>query len=334
MQQDLENLLQAASQAIATAVNLDAVEQLRVRYLGKKGELTDLLKGVSQLPKEQRKEAGMAVNQAKQHMLELLKQKHEQCQKAHLAEKLAREVIDVTLPGRGQNLGSLHPVTKVMNRAVELFSSLGFSVEEGPEIEDEYHNFSALNMPKHHPARASQDTFYLEGERLLRTHTSSVQIHVMQQQAPPLRIITPGRVYRCDSDQTHTPMFHQLEGLVIDEHSTFADLKGLLHDFISQFFEADMELRFRPSYFPFTEPSAEVDIRWKTAAGEQNDQWLEVLGCGMVHPNVLRNVDIDPDRYSGFAFGLGLDRLAMLRYGINDLRLMFDNDLRFLEQFK
>ena len=333
MQQDLDELLESAKGAISEAGDLSLLEGIRVQYLGKKGKLTELLKGVSQLPKEQRPEMGKAVNQAKSQVVNLLTDQQQRLEEMALKLRLEQEKVDVTLAGRGQRSGHLHPVSKVRHRVVELFSSLGFTEVEGPEIEDDFHNFTALNIPPHHPARAEQDTFYLPGDLLLRTHTSSVQIRTMQQQQPPLRIITPGRVYRCDSDQTHTPMFHQLEGLVVDEHCTFSDLKGLLHHFFNCFFEADIELRFRPSYFPFTEPSAEVDIRRLDTNGKPIGDWLEVLGCGMVHPNVLTNVNIDPERYTGFAFGLGLDRLAMLRYAIGDLRMMFENDVRFLEQF-
>jgi phenylalanyl-tRNA synthetase alpha chain len=333
MQQDLDTLLSTALADISAADNLTALEQLRVKYLGKKGSLTEMLKAVSSLPKEQRPVMGKAVNIAKQQLNTTLQERQAQLAKIALEYKLSAEKIDVTLPGRGQLPGGLHPVTKVRERVRRLFASLGFSEAEGPEIEDDFHNFTALNIPQHHPARASQDTFYLAGDRLLRTHTSSVQIRVMEGAEPPFRIITPGRVYRCDSDQTHTPMFHQLEGLVVDQSCTFADLKGLLTEFFNLFFETNIELRFRPSYFPFTEPSAEVDIRHLDDKGQPLNDWLEVLGCGMVHPNVLQNVNIDPEKYTGFAFGLGLDRLAMLRYGINDLRIMFDNDYRFLEQF-
>jgi len=333
MQQNIDKLLLQVEQAILAARDLAELDQVRVDFLGKKGQVTELLKGVSALPKEQRPEAGKLINIAKRSIMDKLKQQHDVLKEAMLQEKLRQEVVDVTLPGIGQQLGSLHPVTKVTQRVVELFKTLGFTVADGPEIEDDRHNFSALNIPEHHPARTLQDTFYLQEGGLLRTHTSPVQIRVMENSKPPFRIITPGRVYRCDSDQTHTPMFHQCEGLLIEKHCTFADLKGLLHDFLSQFFEAKIELRFRPSYFPFTEPSAEVDIRVLDEVGKPQNDWLEVLGCGMVHPNVLRNLNVDPDEYIGFAFGVGLDRLAMLRYDITDLRIMFENDLRFLQQF-
>ncbi|MCH9769470.1 MAG: phenylalanine--tRNA ligase subunit alpha [Gammaproteobacteria bacterium] len=331
MQQQLSSLLDGARQAITQAIDEAAIEQIRVSYLGKKGELTQLLKGVSQLPVEERPKLGQAINQAKQELQTLLNQRSNDLRQHALEQQLKAQTIDVTLPGRGLAQGTLHPITRVRQRCVELFASMGFAVAEGPEIEDDYHNFEALNFPENHPARDTQDTFYFADGRLLRTHTSPAQIRVMQDSAPPLRIITPGRVFRCDSDQTHTPMFHQLEGFAVDVDITFADLKGILQDFFNQFFETELTLRFRPSFFPFTEPSAEVDIQYKTKTGDT--AWLEVLGCGMIHPNVLTNVKIDPDKYSGFAFGLGLDRMAMLRYGVNDLRLFFENDLRFLEQF-
>ena len=301
---------------------------MRVKYLGKKGQLTELLKSLGQASPEERPKLGKIINRAKQELQALLAQQEAQLQTKALKARIAEETIDVTLPGRGNNLGSLHPLSRVHERAVQLFEGMGFIVAEGPEIEDDYHNFEALNIPSHHPARAEQDTFYFSDGLLLRTHTSPVQIRVMEKQKPPLRVITPGRVYRRDFDQTHTPMFHQIEGLLVDQHCTFADLKGLLQDFFKKFFETDIRLRFRPSYFPFTEPSAEVDIQWQDDSG-----WLEVVGCGMVHPNVLTNVNIDSDKYTGFAFGIGLDRLAMLRYGINDLRMFYENDLRFLSQF-
>lgn len=338
MKDELKNLVSEAKQGIQIAETHAELESLRVKLFGKKGELTELLKNVSQLSVEERPIYGKEINLIKQELQHLLEEKEKDVHQREMQAKLARESIDVTLPGRGENIGSLHPVTRVLRRVTELFSSMGFTVEQGPEIEDEFHNFEALNIPSHHPARAEVDTFYFPNGYLLRTHTSPVQIHVMQRQGPPLRIITPGRVYRRDSDHTHTPMFHQLEGLLVDEQCTFADLKGMLQLFFNRFFETELRLRFRPSYFPFTEPSAEVDIEHQLCEGQGcrtcgYSGWLEVLGCGMVHPNVLKNVDIDPQRYSGFAFGLGLDRLAMLRYGVDDLRLFFENDLRMLEQF-
>jgi phenylalanyl-tRNA synthetase alpha chain len=329
MQHDIDKLIRQAEEQIAEAQDLPSLDAVRVNFLGKKGLLTGLLKGVSALPKEQRPVMGQAVNKAKRALSDRLGQQQQILTDKLLAAQLDNDKLDVTLAGKLVHPGKVHPVTQVKHRVISLFSQLGFTVAEGPEIEDDYHNFSALNIPEHHPARALQDTFYIDDDTVLRTHTSPVQIRVMENQKPPIRVITPGRVFRCDSDQTHTPMFHQCEGLLIDKHVSFADLKGLLHDFLKLFFEMDIDVRFRPSYFPFTEPSAEVDIRRLDGDGD----WLEVMGCGMVHPNVLRNVNIDPDEYLGFAFGLGLDRLAMLRFGINDLRLMFDNDLRFLQQF-
>jgi len=339
MQQQLEALLGTARESIDQVCELRDLEELRVRYLGKKGELTDLLKNVSSLPKEQRPEAGKLVNQAKREVQTWIETAQQKLNELALANKLAAEKIDVTLAGRGQQLGARHPVMLVQDRVTAYFSHLGYEVEQGPEIEDDYHNFEALNIPPYHPARAAFDTFYFDDGKVLRTHTSPVQIRVMEKQKPPIRIITPGRVYRRDSDLTHTPMFHQLEGLVIDKNVSFANLKACMQDFMAMFFECeDVKLRFRPSYFPFTEPSAEVDIQHIQCGGKGcrvcgYTGWLEVLGCGMVHPNVLRNVNIDPDEYSGFAFGIGLDRMAMLYYGIDDLRIMFENDMRFLKQF-
>ena len=312
---DTEKLQQQALAEIEHAQDLMALDNIRVNYLGKKGLLTGLLKQLGQLAPEERPEAGQVINQAKQYLAE---------KKLNAALEASR--LDVTLPGRGLDRGGLHPITLTLQRIQSLFQQIGFDVVEGPEIEDDYHNFEALNIPAHHPARAMHDTFYFPDGRLLRTHTSSVQIRHMQHNKPPFRFIAPGRVYRCDSDMTHTPMFHQVEGLLVDKRVTFAELKGLLIDFLEIFFEKELQVRFRPSYFPFTEPSAEVDIM-----GERG--WLEVLGCGMVHPNVLANVGVDPDAFTGLAFGLGVERLAMLYYGVDDLRLFFDNDLRFLRQF-
>ncbi len=327
MQKDLAALLDEAKAAIAKATEPEAVEQLRIHYLGKKGQLTALLKSVSDLPVADRPKMGKIINQAKLELQDALSKQEIVLQEQVLKRKLQEEKVDITLPGRGQLLGSLHPVTQVRLRVIELFTAMGFSVADGPEIEDDYHNFEALNIPSHHPARDSHDTFFFPNKLLLRTHTSNVQIRTMEQRQPPLRVITLGRVYRCDYDQTHTPMFHQLEGLVVDTECNMGHLKAVLQDFLEKFFEKQLEFRFRPSFFPFTEPSAEVDIR-KIDGG-----WLEILGCGMVHPQVLRNVGIDPDKYTGFAFGLGLDRLAMLKYAIPDLRLLFENDLRLLTQF-
>ncbi len=324
--ENLEQLAAEAKAAIAAADNGAALEQLRVDYLGKKGQLTALLKGLGKLSAEERPAAGARINVVKQELQELIGARKSALESAAVAAKLAAETIDVTLPGRGQSTGGIHPVTRTMERIEAIFGRGGFAVHSGPEVEDEFHNFEALNIPEHHPARAMHDTFYLPGRLLLRTHTSPVQIRAMQAGGVPIRMIAPGRVYRCDSDQTHTPMFHQVEGLVVDEGVSFAHLKAVLHEFMEAFFERQVELRFRPSYFPFTEPSAEVDVSW-------GEGWLEVLGCGMVHPRVLEHVGVDPERYTGYAFGMGVERLAMLRYGVNDLRQFFENDLRFISQF-
>ena len=335
----LHELEQEALQAVAGAADAAALDQVRVHYLGKKGSLTQQLKQLGKLPVEQRPLAGQEINRIKQMLGEAISARGETLQSAALDAQLAGEKIDVTLPGRGQWKGGLHPVTRTMRRIEQLFLPLGFSVEEGPEIEDDYHNFGALNIPDHHPARAMHDTFYFDAQTLLRTHTSPVQVRVMEQREPPLRVIAPGRVYRCDSDLTHTPMFHQVEGLLVDENASFANLKGLIDEFLRAFFEQeDLAIRFRPSYFPFTEPSAEVDIQCVMCSGDgcrvcSHTGWLEVLGCGMVHPNVFEQVGIDNERFTGFAFGMGVERLAMLRYGVNDLRLFFENDMNFLTQF-
>jgi phenylalanyl-tRNA synthetase alpha chain len=338
LKSDIGELLKEAQLSISRANTLNNLEQLRIEYLGKKGKLTELLKNLVRLPTDKRPEAGKILNTAKQQLTDYFQKKLQQFADAEISQQLAKEQIDITLPGRGLAISNIHPVTRVRERVETLFSSMGFEIVEGPEIEDDYHNFEALNMPSYHPARTMHDTFYLkETGLLLRTHTSSVQIRVMEKNKPPLRVITPGRVYRCDSDQTHTPMFHQVEGLLIDDKTTFSHLKGMLADFLQNFFERKFKLRFRPSYFPYTEPSAEVDIECICGGSGcrvcKYTGWLEVLGCGMVHPNVLEKVGIDSEIYTGFAFGVGLDRLAMLRYGINDLRLFFENDLRFLEQF-
>jgi len=336
---DLQALTAKAQSDIEAADNLDVLDQIRVSYLGKKGELTSLLKTLGTLPAEERKSAGQDINRAKQDVQQVLEARKASLQAAALQAKLASERIDVTLPGRGQSTGGLHPVTRTMQRIEELFSQLGFAVEQGPEIEDDYHNFEALNIPAHHPARAMHDTFYFDAQTLLRTHTSPVQVRHMETDKPPLRIIAPGRVYRCDSDLTHTPMFHQVEGLLVDRDISFSDLMGTLADFLKHFFEDDnLQTRFRPSYFPFTEPSSEVDIQCVMCGGEGcrvcgHTGWLEILGCGMVHPNVFKAVGIDNEEFTGYAFGMGVERLAMLRYGVNDLRLFFDNDLKFLQQF-
>ncbi|WP_282343523.1 MULTISPECIES: phenylalanine--tRNA ligase subunit alpha [unclassified Pseudomonas] len=333
--ENLDALVSQALEAVQHSEDVNALEQIRVLYLGKKGELTQVMKTLGDIPAEERPKVGALINAAKERVQDALNARKAGLESAALSAKLAAERIDVTLPGRGQTTGGLHPVTRTLERIEELFADIGYDVAEGPEIEDDYHNFEALNIPGHHPARAMHDTFYFNANMLLRTHTSPVQIRTMEQQQPPIRIICPGRVYRCDSDQTHSPMFHQVEGLVIDENVSFADLKSTIEGFLREFFEEELEVRFRPSYFPFTEPSAEVDIRRVVKKnGQESAGWLEVLGCGMVHPNVLRMAGIDPDRYQGFAFGMGAERLAMLRYGVNDLRLFFDNDLRFLAQFR
>jgi len=328
---DIESLARVALAEIAAAGSPEALEQLRVALLGKQGSVTTQLKSLGDLPAERRKAAGEAINRARDDIGTALAARKVELESAALDARLASETIDVTLPGRDASRGGLHPVSRTMERIAEIFGRLGYALADGPEIEDDWHNFEALNFPPHHPARAMHDTFYFRDGRLLRTHTSGVQVRYMQSNQPPLRMIALGKVYRSDSDQTHTPMFHQCEGLLIDEHASFADLKGTLVEFVRAFFERDFEMRFRPSYFPFTEPSAEVDIAWQQPDG--STRWLEVLGCGMVHPNVLRNVGIDPERYTGFAFGLGVERFAMLRYGVDDLRSFFDNDVRFLRQF-
>lgn len=323
----LNEIVAAAKAAVADATSPQQLDQVRVDYLGKKGQLTEQLKSLGKLSAEERPAAGQAINQAKQEVQQFINAKNDELKAAELAEKLAAESIDVTMPGRLSKVGGLHPVTRTIQRIEAFFGDLGFSVKQGPEVEDSFHNFDALNIPANHPARADHDTFYFNADSLLRTQTSGVQIRTMETEQPPLRIISPGRVYRNDYDQTHTPMFHQVEGLMIDTDVSFTQLKGILQDFLTNFFEESLEVRFRPSYFPFTEPSAEVDVR--RADGE----WLEVLGCGMVHPNVLRAVNIDPEKYSGFAFGMGVERLTMLRYQVNDLRAFFENDVRFLKQF-
>lgn len=329
----LQVLLETALSAVEQAADLASLESVRVAYLGKKGQLTAHLKSLGGLDPETRREVGGSINQVKTRLVEALNAKEQAFRAAALAEQLEHDRVDVTLPGRIGPMGGQHPVSRTLDRIIDLFTRLGFQTATGPEIETDYYNFEALNFPAHHPARAMHDTFYLPDGRLLRTHTSPVQIRVLENQAPPVRIIAPGRVFRADSDQTHTPQFHQVEGLVVDRGITFADLKGLLTEFVNAFFEQDLEIRLRPSYFPFTEPSAEVDVRWYDQAGNPSG-WLEVLGCGMVHPNVLKHCHVDPETYSGYAFGLGVERFAMLRYQVNDLRLFYDNDLRFLEQFR
>ncbi|SUI56905.1 Phenylalanine--tRNA ligase alpha subunit [Shewanella putrefaciens] len=326
--QQLTEIVEQALVIIDQASDLKALDDIRVDYLGKKGKITDMMKMMGSLSPEEKPAFGQAVNDAKQAIQQKLTERIDGLKSSELEAKLIAEKIDVTLPGRTIEIGGLHPVTRTIERIETFFGELGFSVKLGPEIEDDFHNFDALNISEHHPARADHDTFYFNPKLMLRTQTSGVQIRTMETEKPPLRIISPGRVYRNDYDQTHTPMFHQVEGLLVDEHVNFAELKGILHDFLRNFFEEDLQVRFRPSYFPFTEPSAEVDVMGK------NGKWLEVLGCGMVHPNVLRSVGIDPEKYSGFAFGMGVERLTMLRYGVNDLRAFFENDLRFLKQFK
>ena len=325
---DLEALLNDAQTLIADADSLDKIETARVELLGKKGRLTTALKAVGQLPKEEKPAAGQAVNKVKQTVQGLLDERLAILENAALAEKLTQDAVDITLPGRALAAGGLHPITLTIERISALFAQLGFDIANGPEIEDDFHNFTALNFPAHHPARAMHDTFYFDADRLLRTHTSSVQIRYMKSNQPPMRILSPGRVYRCDSDQTHSPMFHQVEGLLVDENIGLTDLMGHLEGFLKLFFDQDnCDIRFRPSYFPFTEPSTEVDIR----IGD--GPWMEVLGAGMVHPEVFKAVGIDTEAFTGYAFGMGVERLAMLRYGVDDLRQFFENDLRFLQQF-
>lgn len=329
---DTSEIIESATSEIAQAESLAGLDAVRVKFLGKKGLLTEQLKNLGKLPAEQRPDAGRLINIAKKEVAEAIERRKAALENAELALELASAHIDITLPGRGRVRGGGHPITLTMARIEELFVRSGFEVCDGPEVEDDYHNFEALNIPAHHPARAMHDTFYFGDGTLLRTHTSPVQVRVMQSSEPPLRIIAPGRVYRCDYDQTHSPMFHQVEGLLIDKDITMGDLKGVLQAFLRSFFEQDdLQMRFRPSYFPFTEPSAEVDI--KLASEHGISDWLEVLGCGMVHPKVLANVGIDGAKFNGFAFGLGVERLAMLRYGVSDLRLFFENDLQFLRQF-
>ncbi len=324
---ELTALAQEALAHIQAAPDLTQLEQARQHFTGKKSRLVELSKGLGQLDADMRKTQGAVLHQYREQLNAALQQRQSDLKQAALTAQLAAEAIDVTLPSRGQQAGSLHPVTQTLERISGFFTRAGFTVEQGPEVEDDYHNFSALNIPESHPARAMHDTFYFDAHHLLRTHTSSVQIRTLEQKSVPLRIICPGRVYRCDSDQTHSPMFHQVEGLVVAERTSFAELKGLIIQFLNVFFEKELTVRFRPSYFPFTEPSAEVDIM------DERGRWLEVLGCGMVHPNVLTQCGIDATQYTGFAFGLGVERFAMLRYGVTDLRQFFQNDIRFLRQF-
>lgn len=336
---NLDALVAQALSAVEASQDVASVEQLRVQYLGKKGELTSLMKQLGGLSAEDRPKAGALINVAKEQVQNALNARKTLLEGAALEAKLAAERIDVTLPGRGQQSGGLHPVTRTLERIEQFFAQIGYDVAQGPEVEDDYHNFEALNIPSHHPARAMHDTFYFNPTTVLRTHTSPVQVRTMENQQPPIRIVCPGRVYRCDSDMTHSPMFHQVEGLLVDRDVSFADLKGTIEEFLRVFFEKDLGVRFRPSFFPFTEPSAEVDMECVMCSGKgcrvcKQTGWLEVMGCGMVHPNVLRMSGIDPEEFKGFAFGMGAERLAMLRYGVNDLRLFFDNDLRFLAQFR
>ena len=335
----LKDIVEAAKSAIQNATDAKTLDNVRVEYLGKKGLITGYVKELGNLSAEERPLIGKEVNLAKQEVAGLTEVRSKLLAEQAMNAALAAETVDVTLPGRNAEVGGLHPVTRTLQRIEQYFRQIGFQIAEGPEIEDGDHNFTALNIPESHPARAMHDTFYFNAEMLLRTHTSPVQIRVMENEQPPLRIIAPGRVYRCDSDLTHTPMFHQVEGLMVDENISFTDLKGILADFLQAFFEKPLNVRFRPSYFPFTEPSAEADIECVICGGEgcrvcSHTGWLEVLGCGMVHPKVFEHVNIDSEKYLGLAFGMGVERLAMLRYGVNDLRLFFENDLRFLRQFK
>jgi len=335
---DTDSLLTDALQAIKEASDEKSLESLRVRFLGKKGSFTAMLKSLGKLPPKERPAAGEDINHAKQRLEQAIEARKKLLVAESLHSKLTEEVIDVTLPGRRQNKGGLHPITITLERITEIFESAGYSVAVGPELEDDYYNFEALNIPPHHPARAMHDTFYVSPDKVLRTHTSPVQVRVMETGEPPFRMICPGKVYRCDSDLTHTPMFHQVEGLLVDEKVSFADLKGTVEEFLYSYFEAEMPVRFRPSYFPFTEPSAEVDMGCVSCGGSGcricgYKGWLEVMGCGMVHPRVLEMSNIDTSRYNGFAFGMGVERLAMLRYDVSDLRTYFENDLRFLQQF-
>lgn len=323
----LDGMVAGARTAVAAATDLAALDGVRVRFLGKKGEITALLRDLGRLPAAERPAAGQAINQARDLINEAIEERRLALEEQKLAASLAAERLDITLPGRGEARGGEHPVSRSLSRIIAIFRGAGFAVHEGPEVEDDFHNFTALNIPADHPARAMHDTFYFPDGRLLRTHTSPVQIRALQSGGAPIRLIAPGRVYRCDSDMTHTPMFHQVEGLVVDRHVSFTHLKAILHGFVECFFEREARLRFRPSYFPFTEPSAEVDVL------SESGRWLEILGCGMVHPQVLRSAGLDPEEFTGYAFGMGVERLTMLRYGVDDLRLFFDNDLRFLRQF-
>lgn len=339
MSASIEEILTQALQALADANDLSELDQARVHYLGKKGLFTQQMKELGSMDPEQRKGVGQIINVAKNRFQDALDQRKSVLEAQALEARLSDECIDVTLPGRGQTSAGLHPVTVTMRRIAKIFADAGFNIAEGPEIEDDYHNFGALNIPEHHPARAMHDTFYFDAHTVLRTHTSPVQIRVMESSEPPLKVIAPGRVYRCDSDMTHSPMFHQVEGFLVDTDVSFGDLKGVIFEFLRAFFEKEVDVRFRPSYFPFTEPSAEFDVSCVMCDGKgcrvcKQTGWLEVGGCGMIHPEVFKSVGIDHERYSGFAFGTGVERLAMMRYGINDLRMFFENDLKFLQQFR
>ncbi|MCQ8118578.1 phenylalanine--tRNA ligase subunit alpha [Methylomonas rosea] len=339
MSASIEDIVKQALQELASATDLSQLDQVRVNYLGKKGLFTQQMKELGSLDPEQRRSAGQVINDAKNTFQEALETRKATLESDELAARLAKECIDVTLPGRGQTVSGLHPVTITLRRIAKIFADAGFNIVEGPEIEDDYHNFGALNIPEHHPARAMHDTFYFDAHTVLRTHTSPVQIRVMESEKPPLKIIAPGRVYRCDSDMTHSPMFHQVEGFLVDTDVSFGDLKGVIFEFLRAFFEKEVNVRFRPSYFPFTEPSAEFDVSCVMCDGKgcrvcKQTGWLEVGGCGMIHPEVFKSVGIDNQVYSGFAFGTGVERLAMMKYGINDLRMFFDNDLKFLQQFR
>jgi phenylalanyl-tRNA synthetase alpha chain len=336
--ENLAALTDEALKLVTNAQDLAALDAVRVNYLGKSGSITALMKTLGRLSQEERPAAGAEINKAKDAVQAALDLRKTTLEQVAIAAKLADEVVDVTLPGRGQHTGGLHPITRTIQRIEDIFTAIGYTLESGPEVEDDYHNFEALNIPSHHPARAMHDTFYVDDTHVLRTHTSPVQVRTMENKTPPIRIICHGRVYRCDSDMTHSPMFHQLEGLVVDKDISFADVKGTMDQFLKAFFEIDVPVRFRPSYFPFTEPSAEIDIQCNQCRGKgcrmcKNSGWLEVAGCGMVHPEVFKASGVDPEVYTGFAFGMGVERLAMLRYGVNDLRLFFENDLRFLKQF-
>jgi phenylalanyl-tRNA synthetase alpha chain len=332
--QPIDKIIADAQAAFGSCATVADLEQAKARFLGKSGALTELLKGLGKLPPEEKPKAGAAINDCKARVEELLQARREAILAAELEARLAAEAVDVTLPGRRQSAGGLHPISRAQERIERLFASMGFAVADGPEIENDFYNFTALRMFPDHPSRSMQDTFYIaDSDKVLRTHTSPVQIRYMQSHEPPIRIICPGRVYRVDHDATHSPMFHQIEGLWVDEGISLADLKGTVAQFLRAFFERDdIEIRFRPSYFPFVEPGVEIDMAWERKDGEAS--YLEIAGAGVVHPDVLRNGNIDPERYSGFAFGMGLDRLAMLKYGVNDLRLFFDNDLKFLRQFR